>query len=101
MIALNAAGVSSVRAPCASANCKGKAICTAVNDNGHDDTATSASSLTPACEAAIAGDARAANRNHGPGIEAANMIRKGQVLDITQQNLHGQAWFFGFLLRLR
>ena len=35
------------------------------------------------------------------GIEAANMIRKGQVLGITQQNLHGQAWVFGFLLGLQ
>jgi transposase-like protein len=32
------------------------------------------------------------------GIEAANMIRKGQVLGITRQNLHGQAWVFGALL---
>ncbi len=29
------------------------------------------------------------------------MIRKGQVLGITQQNLYGQAWVFGFLLGLR
>ena len=26
------------------------------------------------------------------GIEAAQMIRNGQVLGITRQNLHGQAW---------
>jgi transposase, IS6 family len=32
------------------------------------------------------------------GIEAANMIRKGQVLGITRHNLHGQAWVFGALL---
>jgi transposase-like protein len=32
------------------------------------------------------------------GIEAANIIRKGQVLGITRQNLHGQAWVFGALL---
>ena len=32
------------------------------------------------------------------GIEAAQMIRKGQVLRITRQNLHGQAWVFGALL---
>jgi len=32
------------------------------------------------------------------GIEAANMIRKGQVLGITRCNLHGQAWLFGALL---
>jgi len=32
------------------------------------------------------------------GIEAAHMIRKGQVLGITRQNLHGQAWVFGALL---
>lgn len=32
------------------------------------------------------------------GIEAAQMIRKGQVLGITRQNLHGQAWAFGALL---
>lgn len=32
------------------------------------------------------------------GIEAAHMIRKGQVLGITQKNLHGQAWLFGALL---
>jgi hypothetical protein len=35
------------------------------------------------------------------GIEPANLIRKGQVLGITQQNLHGQAWVFGYLLQLR
>ena len=32
------------------------------------------------------------------GIEATQMIRKGQVLGITRQNLHGQAWVFGALL---
>jgi len=32
------------------------------------------------------------------GIEAANMIRKGQVLGITRCNLHGQAWLFRALL---
>jgi transposase-like protein len=32
------------------------------------------------------------------GIEAANMIRKGQGLGITRYNLHGQAWLFGNLL---
>ena len=32
------------------------------------------------------------------GIEAAQMIRKGQVLGITRRNLHGQAWVFGALL---
>ena len=32
------------------------------------------------------------------GIEAAQMIRKGQVLGITRHNLHGQAWVFGALL---
>jgi transposase-like protein len=32
------------------------------------------------------------------GIEAVHMIRKGQVLGITRQNLHGQAWVFGALL---
>ena len=32
------------------------------------------------------------------GIEAAHMIRKGQVLGITRQNLHGQSWVFGALL---
>ncbi len=31
-------------------------------------------------------------------IEAAQMIRKGQVLGITRQNRHGQAWVFGSLL---
>ena len=34
------------------------------------------------------------------GIEAAQMIRKGQVLGITRQNLHGQSWVFGALLGL-
>ena len=34
------------------------------------------------------------------GIEAAQMIRKGQVLGITRRNLHGQAWVFGALLGL-
>ena len=32
------------------------------------------------------------------GIEAAQMIRKGQVLGITRHNLHEQAWVFGALL---
>ena len=32
------------------------------------------------------------------GIEAVQMIRKGQVLGITRKNLHGQAWVFGALL---
>jgi transposase, IS6 family len=32
------------------------------------------------------------------GIEAVQMIRKGQVLGITRQNLHGQFWVFGALL---
>ncbi|MGC9973363.1 MAG: DDE-type integrase/transposase/recombinase [Bryobacteraceae bacterium] len=35
------------------------------------------------------------------GIEAAQMIRKGQALGITRRNLHGQAWVFGALLDLR
>jgi transposase, IS6 family len=34
------------------------------------------------------------------GIEAAQMIRKGQVLGITRQNPHGQAWVFATLLGL-
>jgi transposase, IS6 family len=34
------------------------------------------------------------------GIEAAQMIRKGQVLGITRQNLYGQAWVFGALLHV-
>ena len=34
------------------------------------------------------------------GIEAAQMIRKGQVLGITRHNLHGQAWVFRALLGL-
>jgi len=32
------------------------------------------------------------------GIEATQMIRKGQVLGITRHNLQGQAWVFGALL---
>jgi transposase, IS6 family len=36
-----------------------------------------------------------------PGIEAAHIIRKGQVLGITRENLHGQAWLFGALLGVR
>ena len=32
------------------------------------------------------------------GIEAVQMIRKGQVLGITKTNLYGQAWVFGALL---
>jgi transposase, IS6 family len=32
------------------------------------------------------------------GIEAAQMIRKGQVLGIARHNLFGQAWVFGALL---
>ena len=35
------------------------------------------------------------------GIEAAQMIRKGQVLGITRGNLHGQAWAFAALLGVR
>lgn len=35
------------------------------------------------------------------GIEAVNMIRKGQVLGITRQNLYGQAWVFGAVLQAR
>ena len=34
------------------------------------------------------------------GIEAVQMIRKGQVLGITKTNLHGQAWVFGALFGL-
>jgi transposase-like protein len=34
------------------------------------------------------------------GIEAVQMIRKGQVLGITRRNLHGQAWVFGALLQV-
>src|ERR1051325_4190870 len=34
------------------------------------------------------------------GIEAAQMIRKGQVLGITRPNLQGQAWVFRALLGL-
>ena len=34
------------------------------------------------------------------GIEAVEMIRKGQVLGITKKELHGQAWVFGNLLGL-
>jgi len=34
------------------------------------------------------------------GMAAAQMIRKGQVLGITKENLHGQAWVFGSLLGL-
>ena len=33
-------------------------------------------------------------------IEAAQMIPKGQVLGITRQNLHGQAWVFVALLQV-
>jgi transposase-like protein len=32
------------------------------------------------------------------GIEAAQMIRKGQVLGITRHNQFGRAWVFGTLL---
>ena len=34
------------------------------------------------------------------GIEAAQMIRKGQVLGIKRRNLQGQAWVFRALLGL-
>lgn len=34
------------------------------------------------------------------GIEAAQMIRKGQVLGIPRDNRRGQAWVFGALLGL-
>lgn len=32
------------------------------------------------------------------GIDAAQMMRKGQVLGITRQNLYGHAWVFATLL---
>ena len=32
------------------------------------------------------------------GIEAANMIRKGQMLGIARHNLSGQAWVYKSLL---
>jgi hypothetical protein len=35
------------------------------------------------------------------GIEAAQMIRKGQVLGISRQNLHGQACVYGSLLGIK
>ena len=35
------------------------------------------------------------------GIEAVHMIRKGQVLGITRNNLSGQAWVFGALPGIR
>jgi len=35
------------------------------------------------------------------GIEAVQMIRKGQVLGITRKNLHGQVWIFGALLGIQ
>jgi len=35
------------------------------------------------------------------GIEAAQMIRKGQVLGITRANLTGQAWAFAALLGVK
>ena len=34
------------------------------------------------------------------GVEAAQMIRKGQMLGMSRWNLHGQAWVFGALLGL-
>lgn len=33
-------------------------------------------------------------------VGAVQMIRKGQVLEITKKNLHGPAWVFGSLLGL-
>jgi hypothetical protein len=33
-------------------------------------------------------------------IEAAQMIRKGQVIGVTRDNQPGQAWVFGALLGL-
>jgi len=33
------------------------------------------------------------------GIEAAYMIKKGQVLGVTRRNQYAQAWLFGSLLR--
>jgi transposase-like protein len=35
------------------------------------------------------------------GIEAVHMIRKGQILGITRNNLLGQAWVFEALLGIR
>jgi hypothetical protein len=32
------------------------------------------------------------------GIEAVQMIRKGQVLGITRRNPHGQSWVLAVLL---
>ena len=39
-------------------------------------------------------------RNIIEGIEATQMIRKGQVLGMAQHNRHGQPWVFGALLGL-
>ncbi len=35
------------------------------------------------------------------GIEAVQMIRKGQVLGIRKNNLYRQAWMFGALLGVK
>jgi transposase-like protein len=35
------------------------------------------------------------------GVEVVQLIRKGQVLGITRNNLYGQAWVFGALLGLK
>jgi transposase-like protein len=66
------------------------------------------------CNNRIESDHRAIKRRlramHGPrtvesaraviqGIEAAHIIRKGQALGITRQNLYGQAWAFAALLQ--
>jgi hypothetical protein len=36
----------------------------------------------------------------GNSLGAAHMIRKGRVLGIARQNLHGQAWVFAALLQV-
>jgi hypothetical protein len=86
-----------------SVNCKGKGVYTAGADHARDHTVITASNPTAGMGSGDCGDARTANNGYGliQGIEAANMIRKGQALGITQQNLHGQAWLFGFPLGLR
>jgi hypothetical protein len=82
-------------------NCRTKVYSVAVVGIERDATRTIASNRTTvtsngACGAWTLATACAVNA----GIEAVQMIRKGQVIGITKKNLHGQAWIFGNLLGL-
>jgi hypothetical protein len=65
------------------------------------DIVITGSSSTIAPSRALACDAGATHDGDGVGDpgDRGQVIRKGQVLGITRQNLYGQAWVFGALLQ--